>query len=84
MIIKLCHLILAHGKILSFITNGGQRNIEDAIHYEVPVLGISLSTYVEHYLRQVEKYNVGLVSFINYESNAKFTEQIQETIENKK
>ena len=49
-----------------FITDGGQHNIEDAIHHRVPVLGISYSTTLEHYLRQIEKHEAGLISFIDF------------------
>lgn len=73
---------LAHPKVKLFITNGGQRNIEDSIHHQVPVLGISHSTYFEHYLRQIEKYQTGIVSLIDFESNEKFTYQVNDVINN--
>lgn len=74
--------ILLHGKTVLFITTGGQRNIEDAIHHTVPVLGISLSSHVEHYLRQIEKYSAGNISFIDYETTEEFTSLVRDIIEN--
>lgn len=61
-----------------FITSGGQRNIEDAIHHRVPVLGVSYSSSLEHYLRQVAKYEAGIISLIDFETQATFTDKLQD------
>ncbi|XP_058821654.1 UDP-glycosyltransferase UGT4-like [Topomyia yanbarensis] len=73
--------VLAHPKVKLFITDGGQRNIEDAIHHRVPVLGISYSTSLEHYLRQVAKYETGLISLIDFETQTTFTEKLQDAFQ---
>lgn len=70
--------ILAHPKVKLFITSGGQRNIEDAIHHRVPVLGVSYSSSLEHYLRQVAKYEAGIISLIDFETQATFTDKLQD------
>ncbi|XP_055549763.1 UDP-glycosyltransferase UGT5-like [Wyeomyia smithii] len=70
--------ILAHPKVKLFITSGGQRNIEDAIHHRVPVLGISYSSSLEHYLRQVAKYEIGIISLIDFETQTSITEKLQD------
>ncbi|KFB36996.1 AGAP002783-PA-like protein [Anopheles sinensis] len=60
--------VLAHPKVRVFVTDGGQMNVEDAIQHKVPVVGISYSTSYEHYLRQIAKYEAGIISLIDYES----------------
>ena len=64
-----------------FITDGGQHNIEDAIHHRVPVLGISYSTTLEHYLRQIEKHEAGLISFIDFETQTTLTDKIRKALQ---
>ncbi|XP_058453428.1 UDP-glycosyltransferase UGT5-like [Malaya genurostris] len=73
--------ILAHPKVKLFITDGGQRNIEDAIHHRVPVLGISYSTSLEHYLRQIAKYETGIISLIDFETQATIIEKLQDVFQ---
>lgn len=73
--------ILAHPKVKLFITGGGQRNIEDAIHHKVPVLGVSYSTSLEHYLRQVAKYEAGIISMIDFETQATITDKLQDAFQ---
>lgn len=73
--------ILAHPKVKLFITGGGQRNIEDAIHHRVPVLGVSYSTSLEHYLRQISKYEAGIVSLIDFETQATITDKLQDAFQ---
>ncbi|XP_055635124.1 UDP-glucosyltransferase 2-like [Toxorhynchites rutilus septentrionalis] len=70
--------ILAHPKVQLFITSGGQRNIEDAIHYKVPVFGIGFSTSLEHYLRQIAKYEAGIISLIDFETQATITDKLRD------
>ncbi|XP_053679208.1 UDP-glucosyltransferase 2-like [Anopheles nili] len=60
--------VLAHPKVRVFLTNGGQMNVEDAIQHKVPVVGISYSTSYEHYLRQIAKYEAGIISLIDFET----------------
>ncbi|XP_055611679.1 UDP-glucosyltransferase 2-like [Uranotaenia lowii] len=73
--------ILAHPKVKLFITGGGQRNIEDAIHHRVPVLGISYSSSLEHYLRQIAKNEAGIISLIDFETQATIIEKLQDVFE---
>lgn len=73
--------ILAHPKVKLFITSGGQRNIEDAIHHAVPVLGISYSTSLEHYLRQIAKFEAGIISLIDFETQATITDKLQDAFQ---
>jgi glucuronosyltransferase len=60
------------------ISDGGQRNIEDSIHHATPVLGISYSSSLEHYLRQIEKFDGGLISYIDFDSIFELTQKIEE------
>lgn len=73
--------ILAHPKVKLFITGGGQRNIEDAIHHRVPVLGVSSSTLLEHYLLQISKYEAGIISLIDFEPQNTITDKLQDAFE---
>lgn len=73
--------ILAHPKVKLFITSGGQRNIEDAIHHRVPVLGVSYSTSLEHYLRQISKYEAGIISLIDFETQTTITDKLQDAFQ---
>lgn len=73
--------ILAHPKVKLFITGGGQRNIEDAIHHRVPVLGVSYSTSLEHYLRQISKYEAGIISLIDFETQTTITDKLQDAFQ---
>lgn len=73
--------ILAHPKVKLFITGGGQRNIEDAIHHRVPVLGVSYSTSLEHYLRQISKHEAGIISLIDFETQTTITDKLQDAFQ---
>lgn len=61
---------------------GGQRNIEDAVHHAVPIFGISFSGSIEHYLKQVIRYDAGQVSVIDFESHETVYEKLFELTEN--
>lgn len=73
--------ILAHPKVKLFITGGGQRNIEDAIHHRVPVFGVSYSSLLEHYLRQIAKYEAGSISLIDFETQHTITDKLQDAFQ---
>lgn len=75
------YLLTAHPKVKLFITSGGQRNIEDAIHHRVPVLGVSYSTSLEHYLRQISKYEAGIISLIDFETQTTITDKLQDAFQ---
>uniref|UniRef100_A0A2M4A784 Putative udp-glucuronosyltransferase n=1 Tax=Anopheles triannulatus TaxID=58253 RepID=A0A2M4A784_9DIPT len=70
--------VLAHPKVRLFITDGGQINIEDAIQHRVPVVGISYSTSYEHYLRQIAKYEAGVISLIDFEAQTTFMDKLRD------
>lgn len=69
--------LLAHERVKLFITPGGQRDIEDAIHHKVPVLGITFSSNLEHYLLQIIKHDAGLVSNFDMESSAELLAKLE-------
>lgn len=69
--------LLAHESVKLFITPGGQRDIEDAIHHKVPVLGITFSSNLEHYLLQIIKHDAGLVSNFDMESSAELLAKLE-------
>jgi glucuronosyltransferase len=66
-----------------FVSSGGQRHIENAIHHSVPVLGLSVTTQLEHYLHQIVKYGAGTVSYIDFETKQSFVELVQSVVGNR-
>lgn len=74
--------VLAHPNTRLFITTGSQRDIEDAIHHTVPVLGFSFSSTLEHYLLQIEKHNAGIVSHFDLESSITILSKMEEIAQN--
>ncbi|XP_049284423.1 UDP-glucosyltransferase 2-like [Anopheles funestus] len=73
--------VLAHPKVRAFLTNGGQINVEDAIQHKVPVVGISYSTSYDHYLRQIVKYEAGIISLIDFETQT-FVDKLHDVLTN--
>lgn len=74
----------ANGKVILHITDGGQRNIEDSIHKAVPVLGISTTSTLDHYLYQIEKFDCGLVSYIDFDTQEEIENKLKELINSKR
>uniref|UniRef100_A0A182K9N0 UDP-glycosyltransferases domain-containing protein n=1 Tax=Anopheles christyi TaxID=43041 RepID=A0A182K9N0_9DIPT len=72
-------VVLGHPKVRAFITNGGQINVEDAIQHKVPIVGISYSTSYDHYLRQIVKYEAGIISLIDYETQT-FVDKLRDVL----
>uniref|UniRef100_A0A182N7A9 UDP-glycosyltransferases domain-containing protein n=1 Tax=Anopheles dirus TaxID=7168 RepID=A0A182N7A9_9DIPT len=75
--------VLGHPKVRAFLTNGGQINVEDAIQHRVPVVGVSYSTSYEHYLRQIAKYEAGIISLIDYETQT-FVDKLRDVLTNER
>lgn len=73
----------AHSKVRAFLTDGGQINVEDAIQHKVPVVGISYSTSYDHYLRQIVKYEAGIISLIDFETQT-FVDKLQDVLINER
>lgn len=74
----------AHPKVVLHITDGGQRSIEDSIHQAVPVLGISYTSSLEHYLYQVEKFECGVISFIDFDYQQELDAKLEEVMNSKR
>ncbi|CRL02400.1 CLUMA_CG015107, isoform A [Clunio marinus] len=72
--------ILAHPKTILHVTDGGQRNIEDSIHHTVPVFGISYTLIYDHYLQQIEKFECGLISVIDFDNQNEVENKLEEII----
>lgn len=67
----------AHSKVVLHITDGGQRNIEDSIHYAVPVFGISYTSTLDHYLYQMEKFDSGIISYIDFDNQQELSDKFR-------
>lgn len=78
------NLFAANSKVILHITDGGQRNVEDAIHHAMPVFGVSYTSTVDHYLYQVEKFECGLVSFIDFDSQNEIENKLEEILNSKR
>lgn len=74
----------AHPNTVLHISDGGQRNIEDSIHHAVPIMGISYSSSLEHYLYQIEKFDCGIISYVDYDSQRDFESKIDDLLNSKK
>lgn len=74
----------AHPKVILHITDGGQRNIEDSIHHVVPILGISYSSSLDHYLYQIEKYDCGINSYIDFDNQQEIEDKLSEAVNSKR
>ncbi|XP_055382822.1 UDP-glucosyltransferase 2-like [Condylostylus longicornis] len=70
--------VLAYPKVKLFITIGGQRDIEDAIHHQVPCLGLTFSSTIDHYLLQIEKHGAGSISYFDQDTTTELLAKIEE------
>uniref|UniRef100_A0A182PDZ5 UDP-glycosyltransferases domain-containing protein n=1 Tax=Anopheles epiroticus TaxID=199890 RepID=A0A182PDZ5_9DIPT len=75
--------VLGHPKVRAFLTDGGQINVEDAIQHKVPVVGISYTTSYDHYLRQIVKYEAGIISLIDFETQT-FVDKLRDVLINER
>ncbi|XP_068619001.1 UDP-glucosyltransferase 2-like [Battus philenor] len=51
--------ILAHPNVKAFITHGGSRSLEEAIFYEVPIIGFPILKSKKVFINGVTKYGAG-------------------------
>ncbi|KAG6449959.1 UDP-glucosyltransferase 2-like [Manduca sexta] len=51
--------ILAHRNVKAFITHGGQRSLEEALFYEVPIIGLPFVKSRKTFIGEYIKYGVG-------------------------
>lgn len=66
------------------ISDGGQRNVEDTIHHAVPIFGISYSSSLDHYLHQIEKFDCGIISLIDFDNQHTIEDKLIEALSSKK
>lgn len=52
-------LFTAHKNVRAFITHGGPRSLEEALFYEVPIIGFPLITSRKIFIRELTKYGAG-------------------------
>lgn len=50
---------LAHPKVKAFITHGGARSLEEALFYEVPIIGFPLVRSRKIFINEITKYGAG-------------------------
>ncbi|XP_063831380.1 UDP-glucosyltransferase 2-like [Ostrinia nubilalis] len=51
--------ILAHPNVKAFITSGGSRSLEEAVFYEVPIIGFPLQKPTKTFIEQITKFGAG-------------------------
>lgn len=47
-------------------------------------MGISYTSTLDHYLHQIEKFDCGVVSYIDFDSPREIEKQLEETINSKR
>ncbi|KAL4706352.1 hypothetical protein ACJJTC_016646 [Scirpophaga incertulas] len=51
--------VLGHPNVKLFITSGGQRSLEEAVFYQVPILGFPILRPRRNFIMQVTKFDAG-------------------------
>ncbi|XP_023940406.2 UDP-glycosyltransferase UGT5-like [Bicyclus anynana] len=51
--------ILAHPNVKAFITNGGWRSLEEAVFYEVPIIGLPIVKSQKVFIQEITRHNAG-------------------------
>jgi glucuronosyltransferase len=57
--IKIDLLFSAHPNVKAFITSGGIRSLEEAVHYSVPIIGFPLLKPRKNFIAQITKFGAG-------------------------
>nr|WEU75324.1 uridine diphosphate-glycosyltransferases 34A14 [Glyphodes pyloalis] len=51
--------LLAHPNVKAFITSGGGRSLEEAVYYQVPIIGFPLQRPRKNFIAQLTKFGAG-------------------------
>ncbi|XP_013184861.2 UDP-glycosyltransferase UGT5 [Amyelois transitella] len=51
--------LLSHPNVKAFITHGGARSLEEAIYYQVPIVGLPIVRSRKPFIREVTKFGTG-------------------------
>lgn len=77
-------LISAHPNVKAFITSGGGRSLEEAVFYEVPIIGFPLQRSRKNFIAQITKFGAGeIVDPYNLEKET-LKAAITEVVKNEK
>nr|XP_032521190.1 UDP-glucuronosyltransferase 2B31-like isoform X1 [Danaus plexippus plexippus] len=68
--------ILAHPNIKAFITHGGPRSLEEALFYQVPIIGLPTVKSRAVFIKEITRYGAGEVLDVNYLDKDKLKEVI--------
>lgn len=52
-------IISAHPNVKAFITHGGARSLEEAVFYQVPIVGLPLVQSRKLFIREITKHGAG-------------------------
>ncbi|CAG9789293.1 unnamed protein product [Diatraea saccharalis] len=53
--------VLAHPNVKAFLTSGGSRSLEEAVYYQVPIVGLPLLRSRNHFIKQITQFNAGVM-----------------------
>ncbi|XP_049877723.1 UDP-glucosyltransferase 2-like [Pectinophora gossypiella] len=51
--------VLAHPNVKAFLTNGGPRSLEEALFYEVPIIGLPIVRSRKVFMKEITKHGAG-------------------------
>lgn len=67
---------LAHPNIKAFVTHGGPRSLEEALFYQVPIIGLPTIKSRAVFIKEITRYGAGEVLDVNYLDKDKLKEVI--------
>lgn len=81
---QILNFITAHPNVKAFITNGGMRSLEEAVFYEVPVIGLPIVRSRKVFIQEITRHDAGEVLDVYYLEKDKLKEIISAVVANAK
>ncbi|CAH0728329.1 unnamed protein product, partial [Brenthis ino] len=76
--------VLAHPNVKAFITHGGARSLEEALFYEVPLVGLPIVRSRKVFIGEITRFGTGEILDLNYLEKENVKEVITSVITNEK
>lgn len=74
----------AHPNVKAFITHGGARSLEEALFYEVPIVGLPIVRSRKVFIGEITRFGAGEILDLNYLEKENLKEVITSVVTNKK